>query len=225
MSFLDYSIVRSGRKTVALSVDKNGRLIVRAPYGFPDERIDEIVKEKSSWIEKHSSAAEKRSEHRRERLSRPPEALPLFGELRAVSHAEPYGYIDGVIHIPGNMTLEELLPYLRRLYARIAKEYLIPKVWLAAGEMGMDISAVRINSAGTRWGSCSARKSVNLSWKLIAADPELIDYVIVHELCHTVHMDHSDAFWELVARFIPDHKERRDRLAEMQRVIAEFGLE
>ncbi|MCI7767458.1 MAG: M48 family metallopeptidase [Oscillospiraceae bacterium] len=222
---MDYSIIRSGRKSVALSIDKEGRLIVRAPFGFPEYRIREIVNEKADWINKHSSAAEIRAAKRNDRLSRPPEALPLFGELRAVSHEEPYGYIDGVIHIPGNMTLEELLPYLHRLYARIAKEYLVPRVWAAAKEMGFDISAVRINSAGTRWGSCSAKKSINLSQKLIVADTEAIDYVIVHELCHTVHLDHSADFWALVEQFVPDHKKCRDKLAEVQKMLSDFGME
>lgn len=222
---MDYSVIRSRRKTLAISVDREGRLIVRAPYGFPDKRIEDFIREKSDWIDKHSCAAGARSERRRERLSRPPEVLPLLGELVPVSHNEPYGYIGGVICLPGKMTLEELLPYLRRLYGRIARETLIPRVRFTAEQMGVVISDVKITSASTRWGSCSARKSVNLSWKLIAAAPELIDYVIVHELCHTLHMDHSPAFWQEVGRFIPDFEERRRALTEVQDLLFEFGLD
>lgn len=222
---MEYEIIRSSRKTLALTIDKDGKLIVRAPCRFPESRIEEFIKEKSDWIEKHSAAASKRSEQRNERLSLPPKELPLWGKLSPVSHEKPYGYIDGVVHLPENMSLEALLPYLRKLYAAIAKETLIPRTYAAAERMGFEITAVRINSAKTRWGSCSAQRSINLSRMLIAADPKLIDYVIVHELCHTVHMDHSPAFWKLVERYIPDFRERREALKDVQKVLSEYGLD
>ncbi|MGN0637740.1 MAG: M48 family metallopeptidase [Huintestinicola sp.] len=222
---MEYELIRSGRKTLALTIDKSGKLIVRAPYKFPQSRIEEFIKEKSEWIEKHSAAASERTEQKNERLALPPSELPLFGKLSTVSHEKPYGYIGGCIHLPENMTLEALLPYLRKLYGAIAKETLVPRTYAAAERMGFEVTAVRINSAKTRWGSCSAQKSVNLSRMLIAADPELIDYVIVHELCHTVHMDHSPDFWALVGRYIPDFKERREALKAVQKTISEYGLD
>lgn len=225
MNILEYELIRSGRKTLALTIDRDGKLIIRAPYRMPESSIEEFIREKSDWIEKHSAAASRRTEQKNERLSLPPENLPLFGRLTPVSHEKPYGYIDGSIHLPENMTLEALLPYLRKLYAAIAKETLIPRTYAAAERMGITITAVRINSAKTRWGSCSAQKSINLSRMLIAADPQLIDYVIVHELCHTVHMDHSPAFWQLVEKYIPDYKERREGLKSVQKTISEYGLD
>ena len=66
---------------------------------------------------------------------------------------------------------------------------------------------------------------INLSWKLVAADISLIDYVIVHELCHTRQMNHSEAFWENVRMVIPDYKERREALKDVQKVLSEFGLD
>ncbi|MGN1106530.1 MAG: M48 family metallopeptidase [Huintestinicola sp.] len=222
---MEYELIRSGRKTLALTIDRDGKLIIRAPYRMPESSIEEFIREKSDWIEKHSAAASRRTEQKNERLSLPPENLPLFGRLTPVSHEKPYGYIDGSIHLPENMTLEALMPYLRKLYAAIAKETLIPRTYAAAERMGITITAVRINSAKTRWGSCSAQKSINLSRMLIAADPQLIDYVIVHELCHTVHMDHSPAFWQLVEKYIPDYKDRREGLKAVQKTISEYGLD
>lgn len=222
---MEYEIIRSGRKTLALTIEKDGRLIVRAPYRLPESRIEEFIREKSDWIEKHSAAASERTALRSERFSKPPYELPLLGKLSPVSHQKPYGYIDGCIHLPENMTLEALLPYLRKLYGAIAKETLIPQTYSAAERMGFKITAVRINSAKTRWGSCSAQRTINLSRMLIAADPELIDYVIVHELCHTVHMDHSPEFWQLVGKYIPDFKERREALKDVQKLLSEYGLD
>ncbi|MGN1089385.1 MAG: M48 family metallopeptidase [Huintestinicola sp.] len=222
---MDYELIRSSRKTLAITVDKNGKLIVRAPMKMPQETIDSFVNEKAQWIKKHTDAAEQHSYDRSSRLAVPPEALPFLGGMCPVKNITPYGYIDGCFNLPPDTSLEELIPYLRRLYAAVAKEALVSRTRLLADRMGVQISDIKINSARTRWGSCSSQKVINLSWKLLAADPKLIDYVIVHELCHTIHMNHSPAFWEMVGSVIPDYKERRQELKSVQKILGEFGLE
>lgn len=222
---MNYEIVRSKRKTLAMTVDKNGRVIVRAPLKYPIEEIERFVGSKSEWLEKHTSAANDRNSERIRRLSAPPEALPFLGELVSVVNEQPYGYSDGCFKLPENRSLESLIPYLRKLYMNIAKETLAKRTALLADRMNIRINAVKINSAKTRWGSCSAQKNINLSWKLIAADSKLIDYVIVHELCHTMHMNHSPSFWAEVERYIPDYIERREALKDVQQQLSEYGLE
>ena len=224
MSPLKYTLIRSSRKTLALNIDRDGRLIVRAPYRLSVEKIEQFIAEKADWIEKHTAAVNLRTEQKNERLNVPPTELPLFGRLCPVVNEKPYGYTDGVFYLPEGMTLESLVPYLHKLYTRIAKETLIPRVQTLSEQTGLAITAVKINSAKTRWGSCSAAKSVNLSHRLIAADPRLIDYVIIHELCHTVHMDHSHDFYRLVENFLPDYKEREKGLKEVSRMLTEYGL-
>lgn len=224
MSPLEYTLIRSSRKTLALNIDREGRLIVRAPYRLSVERIEQFIAEKADWIEKHTAAVSLRTEQKNERLNVPPTELPLFGRLCPVVNEKPYGYTDGVFYLPEGMALESLVPYLHKLYTRIAKEALIPRVQTLSEQTGLMITAVKINSAKTRWGSCSAAKSVNLSHRLIAADPKLIDYVIIHELCHTVHMDHSHDFYRLVENFLPDYKEREKGLKEVSRLLTEYGL-
>lgn len=222
---MEYELKRSSRKTLAITVDKNGRLIVHAPLKMPAEAIDCFVNEKAQWIKKHTDAARQRLYDRSSRLAAPPDALPFLGGMCPVKNDTPYGYIGGCFNLPPSISLEELLPYLRRLYAAVAKETLVSRTKLLADRMGVEISDIKINSAKTRWGSCSSQKVINLSWKLLAADPKLIDYVIIHELCHTRHMNHSAAFWEMVGSVIPDFKERRQKLKEVQKILVEFGLE
>ena len=221
---MEYTLIRSSRKTLALNIDRDGRLIVRAPYRLSVEKIEQFIAEKADWIEKHTAAVNLRTKQKNERLNAPPTELPLFGRLCPVVNEKPYGYTDGVFYLPEGMTLESLVPYLHKLYTRIAKEALIPRVQTLSEQTGLMITAVKINSAKTRWGSCSAAKSVNLSHRLIAADPRLIDYVIIHELCHTVHMDHSHDFYRLVENFLPDYKEREKGLKEVSRMLTEYGL-
>ena len=79
---------------------------------------------------------------------------------------------------------------------------------------------MRISGAKTRWGSCSAKKNINLNWRLILAPPKVIDYVIAHELSHTVHMNHSKQFWAHVEGMIPDHRRYRKWLKDHGRFLS-----
>ena len=85
--------------------------------------------------------------------------------------------------------------------------------------MGLKPSAVKVNSAKTRWGSCSSRGSVNYTWYVVMADREAVDYIIIHELCHMRHMNHSAAFWAEVRKWCPEYERMKDELKEVWREI------
>jgi len=99
-------------------------------------------------------------------------------------------------------------------YRKWAKEYLPPRLDYFAKRMGLIPTGVKITSAKTRFGSCSSENSISLSWYLMRYDPYAIDYVLVHELAHIVHKNHSPAFYALVATVFPDYKARRAMLKE-----------
>lgn len=93
-----------------------------------------------------------------------------------------------------------------------AKQFLVDRTRELASEHGFKIGRVTIRGQKTRWGSCSAKRSISLNYQLIKFRQELIDYVIIHELCHTRHMNHSKAFWNEVAKYTPDYKRLRAEL-------------
>ena len=101
-------------------------------------------------------------------------------------------------------------------YIRKAKSHIPMRVELFAERMNVTPVTVRINGAKTRWGSCSAKRSLNFSWRLMMADDDVIDYVVVHELAHLTEMNHSTRFWVIVEGVLPDYKERKKRLCELQ---------
>ena len=96
-----------------------------------------------------------------------------------------------------------------------AQEYLPQRTWELAEQIGLTPAGVKVTGAKTRWGSCSGRNSLNFSWRLMLAPEHCVNYVVVHELCHILHHDHSAAFWREVERFFPDWKECRRQLAEV----------
>ena len=101
------------------------------------------------------------------------------------------------------------------LYKSLAKQFIPERVAYYSDVMNTAPISVRINSANTRWGSCSADNRLNFTWKLIMAPPEAVDYVVVHELAHTVEHNHSPRFWNIVQNHMPDYQRQKKALREL----------
>lgn len=169
----DYTLIRAKRRTMSLQLDRDGRAVVRAPYGVKKEFIDRFVAEHEDWL---TRAREKQ-------------------QNRRLAHPEP--------------TDEE-----RKALLAQAREYLPMRVDYWSGIMGLTPTGLKITSARTRFGSCSGRSSLCFSWRLMQYPREAIDYVVVHELAHIRHHDHSPAFYALIERYMPDWRERMKLLKE-----------
>ena len=169
----DYTLIRARRRTMSLQLDREGKAVVRAPYGVKKEFIDRFVAEHEGWL---ARAREKQ-------------------QNRRLAHPEP--------------TDEE-----RKALLAQAREYLPMRVDYWSGIMGLTPTGLKITSARTRFGSCSGKNSICFSWRLMLYPPEAIDYVIVHELAHIRHHDHSPAFYALIAQYLPDWKARMKLLKE-----------
>ena len=114
---------------------------------------------------------------------------------------------------PASRRLEQtVLTGVAKAIRQQAKAYLPRRLSLLAQRYDFTYEKSRCSSAGTRWGSCSSQGTISLNMWLMTLPLELIDYVIIHELCHTKHMNHSAAFWNLVAQYCPDYKAYRRQL-------------
>lgn len=169
-------IIRSSRRTMALEVTRDGRVLVRAPYRMPETRIRAFVEEKKEWLEIQLARANECQEQQRQ-------AGSISGEQRRA----------------GIETARKRIPERAAYYAEI---------------IGVTYGRITIREQKSRWGSCSSKGNLNFNWKLVLAPPEVLDYVVVHELCHRLQMNHSTAFWNEVERILPDYRERRKWLKE-----------
>ncbi|MBO5214149.1 MAG: M48 family metallopeptidase [Clostridia bacterium] len=169
---MEYTLIRSRRRTVALEVTPDLRVIVRAPIRMPQREIDAFFRQNRAWLRRALERTEKRKKKE--------EAIELNeAELR-----------------------------------KRAKEYLPKQTDHWAEIMGLSPASVRITSAKTRFGSCSPKNRICYSWRLMAYPTEAIDYVIVHELAHVLQKNHSEKFYAVVQRYLPDWKKRRELLKQ-----------
>lgn len=105
------------------------------------------------------------------------------------------------------------------LYKNLCKKIIFKRVEYYKKIIGVEYNSIRIKSVKTRWGSCSSKKNLNFCWKIVMADIKILDYVVVHELCHLKEMNHSKRFWNEVARILPDYKNRINLLREFENQI------
>lgn len=177
------TVIRSGRKTIALEVKPDLTVTVRVPRYMPEREIGRFLREKEPWIRKHV-------EQQRER-----------NEQYQAQGCEPMTYTE----------LNEL--------AEKAAAYIPQRVAYFAGQMGVTYGRITIRNQKTRWGSCSSKGNLNFNCLLMLTPPQVIDYVVVHELCHRIEMNHSKAFWNEVEQVLPDYKESRKWLRDKGAMI------
>ena len=173
---MEYTIIRSNRRSLSITIDPDANLIVRAPRRMSDKTIAAFVASKRDWIEKHMEKVRKRAAKREE--------VPEFTE-------------------------EE-----RKALTKKARKMIFEKVAYYAPIVGVTYGRIAIRKQRTVWGSCSSKGNLNFNYLLAVMPDEVVDYVVVHELCHRKEMNHSPRFWAEVEKVIPDHKALRKWLKE-----------
>ena len=178
---IDYTIVRSKRRSIGFEVRPGGKITVRIPMRASVNTVKEIIEDKKDWLyEMYLKQKDKIDTN----------------SLREAERNDPR------------------TAYLEKKYRQAAKRYIYERVEYYIEMIGGHYSSIRIGDQKTRWGSCSNNGTLSFSWRLMLAPPHVLDYVVIHEICHLTYMDHSKNFWDLVSVYDPDYKEHRKWLKE-----------
>jgi predicted metal-dependent hydrolase len=217
---------------MALHITAHG-LEVRAPLFVPISEIERFVKSKERWVEKHLSRVPQTSARSGEFLLGYGDMVSLRGKACEIVGSSEMNtpkpgrlkgrYSDGVFLISEDLSPDEMRMILSCILKHEAKVYIPQRVRHYAAQMGLNPDRVKITSAFGRWGSCSAKKRLNFAWMLLMADDEAIDSVIVHELSHMVHLNHSREFYQTVREYCPDYDRQHKKLKELGKKIGREG--
>lgn len=188
-------VVRSSRKTIGIEVRSDGRAIIRAPMRAPVSEIEQAVWNRRDWI--IQKKAEMLARKPEPKVYRDGELFYYLGELRTlrISSGARFAieYSNGEF-ILAEDCLENARDYFEKWYTKQARLVFEKRAKELAGLHGFKYLKIKLSSAEGRWGSCSSKGYINLNKKLIMAPLAVLDYVILHELSHTVHMDHTKRF-------------------------------
>ena len=217
---ISYEVVRSRRSTADIVVERNGKIVVRAPATLPDERIEDIVEAKRYWIYKTLAEWRDLNATRVLREYRNGEGFLYLGRsyrlLLVADQEEPVDLKDGRFCLRRDFVdrgdVAAAQAAFRHYYVLRGQERIAQRVKYYAPKVGTKPYGMDVRELGYRWASCSPNGKLAFNWKCMMAPPKIIDYIVVHELCHMHQDDHTDAFWNEVDKILPDYEERKEWL-------------
>lgn len=213
------------KKTIAIQIEYRRRksfelkwinpheLRLLAPLGTSRKMIDQLIKDKEDWIYRsRKRIVERQQQGDKNYLNA--DAIQFLGKtvpFRFEKAAHPFQLHmeEDAFVLVGEGTAEEARAVIEVTYRDQARYIFQERVANFSQRLGVRVNQIRVKSQKTRWGSCSSKGNLNFNWHAIVAPPEVVDYLVVHECCHLVHMNHSKAFWTLVESFYPDYRECR----------------
>ncbi len=222
---VSYELIFSRRKTLGITVYPDGRVVVRAPLAASEAEVQELVRKKAGWIVKKRQMFE----------AYPPPPPPrryVSGEshlylgrgyrLTVVQDSRPGVMLAGdrfLLQVRDSGDLAAKQKLLTEWYRARAREVFAERLdacHVVAARHDIPYPTMKIRLMKKRWGSCSSKGNINLNLRLIQTPQPCIDYVIFHELAHLRVLNHSAAFYALLARMLPDWRERREALNKVQ---------
>lgn len=224
---IEYSLKRSRKrkKTLSLQIGSNADITVYAPYFTPVAEIERFVEEKRNWIDRALRSHELQSSLYQEKTYETGEefyylgrSYPLETGFDPLENTGVFFRSDRfILNCPDNGAMKKY--YFTLWYQKKAREHISVRVEHFSRELNLRPRGVRITSARSRWGSCSEDNSLAFSFRLMMAPPQVIDYVVVHELMHIRQKNHSSKFWRLVIEAMPDSMAHRRWLREHQEML------
>ena len=218
---IEISVRRSKRrKTVGITVDRTGEILVAAPVDADLAKVDEILQSQKLWI--YTKLAEKENFHLEPIVKQYVDGACFFylgqaHRLKLIPRGmqkpgqQPLTLADGRFYLIDDQ-VEYAADHFKKWYAARGRETIARHIELLGKRIEVPTKHV-VRDLGFRWGSCGCEGNVLISWRTIQLPPKMIEYVVGHELVHLLHRNHDRDFWNRLGRVIPDYEERKEWLA------------
>lgn len=227
-TIISYSInKKSNIKNITIKVKYPNIITVSSPKTVSDEYIHNLVNSKSKWI------LNKLNEFKNKSIENPPillengDKIPYLGnyynlivykEKNIIKCSLTFSENKFIAKVPYNISSYIQYIKLREIlinwYLTEGSKLIKERISIYSKKLNLYPNSITLKEQKTSWGTCSSKGSININWKILLAPLDIIDYVLVHELCHLKHMNHSKEYWNLVSTIFPDYKEKRNFLKE-----------
>lgn len=215
-----YILIKRKRKSIGLKINNEG-LTVSAPINEPFHTIESLLKKQTAWI--LSNLRKWKQKKSTQPIWSLDSCYPLLGHPWCLAIQDS----GALIMIPENtqtqnknilqaksLTPQHIEHYVMNWYFNQALPYFNERIAYYRPKLNVSQPKLKLSRAKTRWGSCNSQGVIHLNWRLIQLPPELVDYVIAHELAHLIEMNHSPAFWKQVEQIYPAFHTARKKLKE-----------
>lgn len=224
---LSYTInITKRRKSISLRVDRDSNVVLNAPSFFKKNLLKKFVEEKADWIVEKQKAFQNFMQMYPPKEFRNGETFPFLGRnyrlriMRMSNIKQPYCkledrrlnvFVDGQTGLELDKVMRDLV---RELYISETEEKVNAIIDKHARALAVAPAKVRVVEQKKRWGSCSRKGNIRFNWRLSVMPVHVIEYIVVHELCHLKALDHSAYFWRIVKSVLPNHERQRQWLRE-----------
>ena len=208
-------VIRSNRRTISISIMKDGAVVVKAPIKAKDDQINQFVMAKQGWIQSKVNACLLTNAKFKDIINY--DKVLVYGNKYSILLADTKKIElgDGLqIIFPKKIAPEHRIKHLKTWFKKIAKRSLEARIYQIAEKLNFVFNSFKITYSKGRWGSCSSRKQININYRVIMLPPAVIDYILVHELCHLAEMNHSKRFWRLVGQCYPSFNVAKTNLKQ-----------
>ena len=199
----NYTVIRSNRKTMSVSVSSDNVITVRCPYSMSDFAVDKFINSKSDWLFKIMAE----NNIKREDC----ESILSYREIYLGGQKVPLIFSDRNKIGNGAVFVKDIAA-IKKTYIKHLSAALLDFAKQIAKQAKLRAADFSVRAYKSRWGCCDRKGAITFNWKIIMLPLYLQRYVIIHELCHTVHFNHSQKFWNLVAKYEPNYKLCRKNL-------------
>lgn len=207
-------IIRCHRRSLSLTITKEGELVVRAPKKLSIDEIFKYIKEKEKWIVTKQKEVQEKLKINKDVIN--------YNEIQFLGKKYPIKYLDSIKKV--ELAKEELYvptkyhskinDILKIWFVKSAKQILLQRLEYLAGVMQLDYASVKICNNKTRWGSCDSQRNIKLNFRLIMLPHKTLDFVLIHELAHIVEFNHSKNFYKIISTIMPSYKLQQKILKE-----------
>ncbi|AEH60762.1 protein of unknown function DUF45 [Methanosalsum zhilinae DSM 4017] len=228
---IEYELIFSSRKkTIGLQIDANNHLIVRAPQSLSEKQVNDLLNQRSKWIISNLDGSSQMSKNHEKKF--------VDGEIFLLKGQSYSLKIDfntsegGIVEIKDDQLIVSISPTISRygqsvfirnllidFYRKEAEKTIFERIKYYLKFFDSEPASIKIKYMKSRWGSCSGQNRLSFNMRIIMAKVDVIDYLIVHELCHLKHKNHSRKFWNSVKAILPDYEKRKKWLRENEYLL------
>lgn len=218
---LSFEFVYKNRKTVGIYIDFYGNVEVQAPKGTTEEKILQIIEGKWEQIQLRIKEMKDRLTGPKEMVFEQGERFLYLGKDYPILISEDKDMKKDKVVFEGDTLYiyvkqfeqERIRKALKRFYYQQCKRLVEKRIQYYQSHFKVKPRSFRISDSKTTWGTCNGMRELTFNWKLSMAPLEVIDYVVVHEMCHMVHLNHDRSFWRLVGKIMPNYEQHENWLA------------